>query len=77
MGDKVYGLNDNIELPRNSFADCVDYIVGELDSIRDSLRTLPISNAAEFGHVPTKEACMAFKSRVLLYAASPLLMVIQ
>ena len=72
MGDKVYGLNDNIELPRNSFADCVDYIVGELDSIRDSLRTLPISNAAEFGHVPTKEACMAFKSRVLLYAASPL-----
>ncbi|MGI6242229.1 MAG: RagB/SusD family nutrient uptake outer membrane protein [Prevotella sp.] len=72
MGDKVYGLKDNIELPRNSFEQCVSYIVGELDSIRDSLRTLPISNAAEFGHVATKEACMALKSRVLLYAASPL-----
>lgn len=72
LGDKVYGLNDDIQLARNSFADCIDYIVSELDNIQDSLRTYPISNASEFAHVATKQSCMALKSRVLLYAASPL-----
>ena len=72
MGDKVYTIEDNLEIPRRTFSDCVDYIVEELDSIQDSLRTLPISNVSEFAHVATKDACMALKSRVLLYAASPL-----
>lgn len=72
MGDKVYTIKDDLELPRNTFEECVNYIVSELDDIQDSLRTLPISNAAEYAHVVTKETCMALKSRVLLYAASPL-----
>lgn len=72
VGDIPFKLNDNLELPRNTFEECVDYIVDELDAIKDSLRTLPIANAATDGHVVTQEAAMALKSRVLLYAASPL-----
>lgn len=73
VGDRVFDLNDDVELPRNTFAECVDYIVSELDQIQDSLRSVgTMSNVAEFGHAPTKQACQALKSRVLLYAASPL-----
>lgn len=72
MGDEVRQLGDDLELPRNTFDECVGYIVNELDAIRDSLRTMPITDASANGHVVTREAAMALKSRVLLYAASPL-----
>lgn len=72
VGDQVFDINDNMELPRNTFEQCVDYIVSELDDIQDSLRSLPMRDATAFAHVPTKQACLAFKARVLLYAASPL-----
>lgn len=72
MGDKVYELEDDMELPRNTFSQCIDYIVSELDEIKDDLRTLPMPDAGDYAHAPTKEACMAMKARVLLYAASPL-----
>jgi len=68
----VYDIDDDLELPRNTFEECVNYIVEELDAIKDSLRTVPIANTANDGHVVTKEAAMALKARVLLYAASPL-----
>lgn len=70
LGDKVYQLDDNIELPRNSFKECVDFIVAECDAIKDSLRVDPI-DLTNYGR-PTKAAALALKSRVLLYAASPL-----
>lgn len=72
MGDKVFDINDNLELPRNTFAECVDYIVSELDAIQDSLRAIPMDLPGLYAHVPTKQACVALKARVLLYAASPL-----
>ncbi len=72
VGDKPFELSDNLQLPRNTFEECVDYIVDELDAIKDSLRTLPMANSGTDGHVATQEAAMAFKSRILLYAASPL-----
>ena len=72
VGDQVYDLNDDIELPRNTFAQCIDYIVRELDEIKNDLRSLPMSDGGDYAHAPTKEACMAMKARVLLYAASPL-----
>lgn len=31
-----------------------------------------MSDGGDYAHAPTKEACMAMKARVLLYAASPL-----
>lgn len=72
MGDKVLQLGDNVELPRNTFEECVNFIVSECDAIKDLLRSYPIDNPDINGHVATKEAALALKARVLLYAASPL-----
>lgn len=72
VGDIPYELDEPIELPRNTFEDCINYIVGELDNIKDSLRSAPIANINDNGHVVTAGAAMALKTRVLLYAASPL-----
>jgi len=70
IGDNVYGLNDNIELPRNTFAETVDYIVNECTAIKDSMRPDPVSSS-DWGRV-SKGASVALKCRALLYAASPL-----
>lgn len=72
MGDHPRQLGEDLEIPRSTFAECVDYIVSELDAIKDSLRTTPLSDLATNGHAVTREAAMALKSRVLIYAASPL-----
>lgn len=70
LGDTVLGLNDNIEIPRATYAQTVDYIVNECTAIKDSLRADPALDA-EWGHA-SKGAAVALKCRVLLYAASPL-----
>ncbi len=71
LGEKVFDLHDDLEMPRNTFAECVDYIVGELDLARKDLRGLnTISSGYEMA--VTREACDALKSRLLLYAASKL-----
>lgn len=72
IGDKVYDLNENIELPRSTFEQTVKYIVSELDAIKDDLRSLPLPDAVANAHVVTTQAAQALKIRVLLYAASPL-----
>ena len=72
LGDKVYDINDDLELPRNTFEECIDYIASELTAIQDDLRAVPARDRATFGHAPTKQTAQALKSRVLLYAASPL-----
>lgn len=70
MGDQVRDLNDDLEIPRSSFAECVEYIVDEIDASVGGLRPDPVSRLDE-GRV-TKGAALALKARVLLYAASPL-----
>ncbi|MDB5006714.1 MAG: hypothetical protein JWP45_1107 [Mucilaginibacter sp.] len=72
LGDKVYSINDNISLPRNSFSDCINYITSECDAIKDSMLTNPIISPNAYYGRATKGAAMALKARVLLYAASPL-----
>ena len=72
MGDDVHILGDDMEIPRNTFEQCVQYICDELDDIKDDLRTNPMPDFEQYAHTPTREACLALKSRVLLYAASPL-----
>lgn len=71
LGDKVYELTDDMELPRNTFKECVDYIVSELDKAIDSLRSQKLINNTSYGRI-TKEAAMAVKAKILLYGASPL-----
>lgn len=72
MGDKVSELGDDVQIPRSSFADCVSYIAGECDAIKDSLRPNPIAAPELNSHRATRGAALALKARVLLYAASPL-----
>ncbi|MEO6734502.1 MAG: RagB/SusD family nutrient uptake outer membrane protein [Ferruginibacter sp.] len=70
VGDNVYGKDDIINLPRETFANTVKYISDDLDKAG---ALLPVTYTADidYGRI-TKGACMALKSRLLLYAASPL-----
>lgn len=72
LGNKVFTINDDVALPRDSFADCVNYIVNECDAIKDTLLTYPVANPNADSHRVTKGSAMALKAKVLLYAASPL-----
>ena len=64
---KAYTLNDTYDVPRNTYEECINFMVGQLDS---SVLYLGDSYPTD-GHV-TKGAAMALKARVLLYAASDL-----
>jgi hypothetical protein len=63
-------INDELNLPRNSFDECVEYIVLNCELAAESL---PVKDEETtwIGHA-TKASALALKSRVLLYAASPL-----
>ncbi len=71
VGDKVFVPTDNIQLPRNTFADCVSYITSECDAISPLLRTDAALADSDWGRI-TQGCALALKARVLLYAASPL-----
>lgn len=71
LGDRVLTINDDLRIPRNSFDDCVNYIVSELDAITPSLRVDGTVVDGDYGRI-TKAAALALKTKVLLYAASPL-----
>lgn len=60
-----------LQLPRNTFDECVDYIVSELDAVAQQL-PMRHANASQDEGRATRVMCMAVKSRLLLYAASPL-----
>ena len=70
IGDTVYNPGAQILLPRNTFDQCITYIANECDSIKGKERVEPL-NATDWGKA-SRGAAMALKSRVLLYAASPL-----
>jgi hypothetical protein len=75
VGDTPWELGEDMVLPRNTFDECITYIVDELNAVKDSLRSadnLTEENLRTYGHVPTAGAAMALKAKVLLYAASPL-----
>jgi hypothetical protein len=65
----IYELNQDYSVSRNSYGECVDYIIAELD------RAIPLlpdrQPESQLGRA-SADACRALKSRVLLYAASPL-----
>ena len=64
---KVYGLNDEYNVPRNTYEECINYIVGQCDSASMYLNgSYPTDGRISNG------AALALKARVLLYAASDL-----
>jgi len=70
IGDQVLTATDNLQLPRNTYAECAAYIVNECDAIKPLLRVEPVADS-DIGRI-TRCAAMALKIRVLLYGASPL-----
>ncbi|WP_207513966.1 RagB/SusD family nutrient uptake outer membrane protein [Longitalea luteola] len=74
MGDNVYNLSDNLQdeslFTRASLKESIDYAVAQLD---EAAALLPLNNDGNWllGRA-TKGAALALKSRLLLYAASPL-----
>ena len=67
--EHAYGLEDDFLAARNSFEDCIDFIVGDCDKAAELLPE--IQAGSDLGRA-TKGAAMALKARVLLYAASDL-----
>ncbi|MFT3948795.1 MAG: RagB/SusD family nutrient uptake outer membrane protein [Agriterribacter sp.] len=69
VGDTVYADTDKINTVRNSYEECVNYITQQCDL---AVSLLSASYAGlDYGRV-TKGAALALKTKVLLYAASPL-----
>jgi starch-binding outer membrane protein, SusD/RagB family len=74
MGDNIYNLTDNLQdeslFKRASLKESIDYVAAQLD---EAAALLPLNNDAAWllGRA-TKGAALALKSRMLLYAASPL-----
>lgn len=74
IGDRVYDLSSNLNLPRNTYQECVDYINAEIKAILPFLispNTTSSYTTIYFGRFTTG-AALALRSRLMLYAASPL-----
>jgi hypothetical protein len=69
--DRVYDVNEDINLPRKTFAEITAFILKDLDIAVTKLGTDAEYGASNYGR-PTIGAAQALRSRVLLYAASPL-----
>lgn len=66
-----YELGDEVTFTRNTFDECVAFIESNLDEAIPDLPEKYASTDANFGRA-TQDACKALRSRLLLYAASPL-----
>jgi starch-binding outer membrane protein, SusD/RagB family len=67
--EKILTINDPLDFARNTYQECVDYIVKDCD---DAAKVLPNRQySSDYGKA-SKAAALALKSRLLLYAASPL-----
>ena len=64
---KPFGLTDDFNTPRDSYENCVNFIVGQLDS---AAALLPLAQTGNNLGRPTKGAALALKARLLLFAAS-------
>lgn len=69
IADRVYDVNENIDFPRNTYDECVNFILKDLDNADKFLPTeYNLSNAGR----STLGASKALRSRLLLFAASKL-----
>ncbi|WP_256013900.1 RagB/SusD family nutrient uptake outer membrane protein [Desertivirga xinjiangensis] len=69
VGDVVYAATDPVPGKRATFEEVVDYIESECNAVAPLLP--PIHESSDYGRI-TRGAALALKSRLLLYAASPL-----
>jgi len=66
---KTYKLDEDFFAPRNTYEECIDFIVDECDL---AAGLLPLVQSGDNKGRATKGAALALKSRVLLWAASDL-----
>jgi hypothetical protein len=67
--EHAYQLDDDFQAPRNTFEECINFIVGDCDK---AAALLPLEQAGSNYGRATKGAALSLKARVLLYAASDL-----
>ena len=65
--DRTYGLDEDYTIARNTYAECVDFIVADLDKAAGLLDGKPDTDGRA-----NRITALALKARVLLYAASDL-----
>ncbi|WP_345950862.1 RagB/SusD family nutrient uptake outer membrane protein [Mucilaginibacter sp. PAMB04274] len=71
LATRVFENNEELNLPRNTFAECVSQITLDCDSAIQRLPAYTDSYSNTYKGRATQTAAMALKSRLLLYAASP------
>ncbi len=70
--DKIYELDSDVDLPRNSYDEVADHAVALIDGVLNGLQEDWNSYSSDnFGRID-KGMAMALKARILLYKASPL-----
>lgn len=69
VGDSIYTSSDQLPQNRNAFGTCINYIISECEAAAEKL---PVTQSGSNYGRASKGACLALKSRALLYAASPL-----
>ncbi|GEP93225.1 hypothetical protein CTE07_48700 [Chitinophaga terrae (ex Kim and Jung 2007)] len=78
MGDTLLAPDapaSDMQIPRSPFDECVNYVSSELDAVAAALPLVPMNNGEPSdlqGGRMTKGIALAIKSRLWLYAASPL-----
>lgn len=73
IGDNVYDAEDEMKTSRDTFADCVDYIIKECQAAGKDLPSVTTGRSS--GRI-SDAACKALVSRVLLHVASDFIMVL-
>jgi hypothetical protein len=77
VGDKIGEVDDNYQQPRNTWTECIDYVIAEMNAAREMVPERHIVAAtgaddlSQTGRI-NKMIIDAVKSQVLLYDASPL-----
>ena len=71
IGNNVYDATSEMKTTRNTWAECVEYVTHQCDSIV-SLNVLPVRRTGNENGRATSAAALGLKARVCLYAASPL-----
>jgi len=76
VGDEIGKYNDDYQIPRNSWKECVDYVLAEMDAAQAMVPDKYVTaggteDASQSGRI-NKLVINAVKAQVLLFDASPL-----
>lgn len=71
IGDEIYDMEDDMKTSRDTYEDCVNFILSECDAIIQSNVLAKRRTGSDYGRI-SEAACRALKARVLLYGASEL-----